>query len=64
MSNGKAQNYTQCFGSEVGQRVLEDLQEIWRSAPGGLDQAALAHLEGQRHVVRYIEQQIQRGSKE
>jgi hypothetical protein len=44
--------------------VLEDLQSIWKSAPTGLDQAALAHLEGQRHVLRYIEAQIKKGGKE
>lgn len=59
-----AKNYTQLFASEQGQRVLDDLQKIWKSAPSGLDQAALAHLEGQRHVIRYIEAQIKKGSEE
>lgn len=59
-----AKNYTQLFASEQGQRVLEDIQKIWKSAPAGLEQAALAHLEGQRHVVRYIEMMIEKGKKE
>ena len=56
--------YAQVFSTKQGELVLEDLQEIWRSAPSSLDQQALAHLEGQRYVVRYIETLINKASKE
>lgn len=60
----EASNYTQMFATPAGEQVLKDLQKIWKSPPAGLEQAALAHLEGQRHVIRYIEQMIEKGSKE
>lgn len=56
--------YTQLFDTEQGQAVLKDLQRIWKDAPASFDLAPLAHLEGQRHVVRYIEAMIKKGSKE
>lgn len=59
-----AQVYTQLFNSELGQRVLEDLQVVWRSTPNDLEPTSLAHLEGQRHILRYIEAQINKGAKE
>jgi hypothetical protein len=59
-----ASNYTQLFASQQGELVLKDLQQLWKAQPNGLDVAALAHLEGQRHVIRYIESQINKGSKE
>jgi len=59
-----ASNYTQLFGSEQGQLVLKDLQKIWKSQPAEYSLESLAHLEGQRHVIRYIEAQIKKGSKE
>lgn len=54
--------YAEVFATEPGKRVLEDLQKIWKKAPGGYDQAALSHLEGERAVVRYIEAAIAKGA--
>lgn len=64
MSKEMFRKYAELFNSPLGKEVLEDLQAIWKSAPAGLEATALAHLEGQRHVVRYIEQQITKGMKE
>lgn len=60
----EANLYTRVFGSPEGQRVLEDLNKVYKKQPANLDLAALSHLEGERSVVRFIEQQIKRGSKE
>jgi hypothetical protein len=64
MSKEVFRKYAELFSTPLGKEVLEDLQDIWKSAPAGLELSALAHLEGQRHVVRYIEQQIAKGIKE
>jgi hypothetical protein len=64
MAKDMFRKYAELFQTQLGKEVLEDLQSIWKSAPTGLDQAALAHLEGQRHVLRYIEAQIKKGEKE
>jgi hypothetical protein len=55
--------YTELFHTPLGKEVLADLEKIWRQPPAGIDVGALAHLEGQRHVVRYIETQIKKGLK-
>lgn len=64
MSKEVFRKYTELFNTPLGKEVLADLQGIWRSAPSGIDHGALAHLEGQRHVIRYIEAQIKKGMKE
>ena len=63
MSKETFSYYTELFNTPTGKLVLEDLQQIWKSAPAGLEASALAHLEGQRHVLRYIESSIQKGLK-
>lgn len=64
MSKETFRKYTELFSTPLGKEVLEDLQGVWRSAPAGLDVGALAHLEGQRHVIRFIEKMIAKGQKE
>ena len=65
MATEKIQHkYKQLFASELGQEVLEDLQKLWRSPPSTLDLGSLSFLEGQRHVIRYIETLIEKGEKE
>lgn len=58
-----AEAYAVCFATGAGKEVLEDLQAVWKSPPQSFDQAALAHLEGQRHMLRYIESKIKQGQK-
>lgn len=62
MTKETFRKYTELFSTPLGKEVLEDIQDIWRSPPQALDQATLAHLEGQRHVIRYIEAQIKKGN--
>lgn len=56
--------YAELFNTPLGKEVLKDMQNIWRSEPYAIDLPTLAHLEGQRHFLRFIEAQIKRGNKE
>ena len=64
MTENTPRQYTLLFNSELGQEVLKDLQKIWKEQPASLEQNVLAHTEGRRQVVRYIETMIEKGSKE
>jgi len=55
--------YAELFNTPLGKEVLLDLQDTWKSPPQNVELGALAHLEGQRHVLRYIEAQIKKGNK-
>ena len=64
MSKEAFRKYAELFATPLGKEVLKDLQTIWKSAPASFEQGSLAHLEGQRHVIRFIELQIKKGEKE
>ena len=63
MAKETYRKYTELFNTPLGKEVLEDLQSIWKSAPNAIDGQSLAFLEGQRHVIRFIEAQIEKGQK-
>jgi hypothetical protein len=62
MAKETFRKYTELFSTPLGKEVLEDLQSLWRIQPVDLSTASLAHLEGQRHVMRFIETQIKKGN--
>ncbi|CCQ72345.1 hypothetical protein [Magnetospira sp. QH-2] len=54
-----------CFTSRDGQRVLAHLKAITIDRPlgPGVDAATLRHMEGQRHLVAYLQTLVQRGQQ-
>lgn len=57
-------NYTQVFSSPAGKQVLEDLCKRYKETTGlpeGDVKASLAFDKGQRTVINYILQSIERG---
>lgn len=59
----RAKPYAACFATASGREVLADLRRrtIERDTPADMPEAELRHLEGQRHLVRTIENLIKRG---
>lgn len=55
--------FARCFGGAAGAQVLAHLREItqYRFYGPEAPDAALRHLEGQRHLVAYIGALIERG---
>lgn len=65
-----AKKFVATFSNPLGQEVLNHLREhtietiLGNMQGDGMASALnLAHLEGQRHTVKYIEQLIKKGSK-
>lgn len=55
--------FARCFRGGDGERALAHLRRltIERQMPSDCSEAALRHLEGQRHLVAYIAQLVARG---
>lgn len=58
------QKYTALFSSELGKEVLSHLNKSVNAGGVNIEYGALAHQEGQRHVLRYIETMIKKGQKD
>jgi hypothetical protein len=60
-----AQAASRCFRGEDGRRVLAHLcaLTIQRRLPAECSEAMLRHLEGQRHLVAYLDALIQQGCR-
>ena len=58
--------FARVFGSDDGERALEHLWRMTMDQATGpnVTDARLRHLEGQRHIVKYITNQIDRGRRQ
>ncbi len=58
-----ARAFARCFREEDGRRILEHLHEITirRALGPGATDALLRHVEGQRHLLAYVNALIARG---
>lgn len=63
--NQLAVAFTRAFATDAGQQVLAHLRAITveRALPPDTHDAALRHIEGQRHLVKYMETLIERGKE-
>jgi hypothetical protein len=55
--------FTRCFATDAGRTVLRHLCSVTleRTAAPDAPESVLRHLEGQRFIVRYLQQLVERG---